>query len=125
MPIIAMHLDPPTSHWYESLNPDGAYFIWNEFKFALFTQFGPSTFEGPMIKLTLLQQITTVMAFKDKFEATKINGIPPELLKSIFIAGLKPTNQRSVITQRPLTLDEAFNLAKLYKEQWLEEIKTN
>ncbi|KAK8916810.1 hypothetical protein KSP39_PZI022605 [Platanthera zijinensis] len=122
---VAMHLDPPASRWYESLNPDSAYYNWTEFKFAMITRFGPSAFEDPMIKITLLRQHSTVMAYKDKFEelATRIHGIPPDLLRSIFIAGLKPPLQRSVISQRPYTLDEAFNLAKLYEEQWLDETK--
>ncbi|GKC58651.1 hypothetical protein Tco_1086249 [Tanacetum coccineum] len=63
--------------------------------------------------LSKLLQMGTVEDYQREFEMLiKLVTIPESLLKSFYISGLKLDLQRLLLRSNPITLDEAFSLAR-------------
>ncbi|KAL6184999.1 hypothetical protein ACLB2K_041134 [Fragaria x ananassa] len=71
--------------------------------------------------LTRLNQTASVEQFKDQFTklARSAPGIPQQVLLSSFIRGLKEGIRAEVRAQKPKTLFEACELAKIFEEKEL------
>jgi Retroviral aspartyl protease/Retrotransposon gag protein len=117
--IASMHLDAPASRWYQGLMAERRLPTWEAFMTALLSRFGPSEYEDPAGQLARVTQTGTVCDYQSSFEelSSRVRGITPAFLQSIFIAGLQPRIRRAVQSQRPVDLHDAFRLARLHEDQ--------
>jgi hypothetical protein len=65
----------------------------------------------------------TIAEYQSEFEVliNRVTGISENLLKSMYISGLKPALQCTLVRSNPTTLGEAFSLARLMEARFEEE----
>nr|GEV36789.1 reverse transcriptase [Tanacetum cinerariifolium] len=76
--------------------------------------------------LSKLLQMGTVVEYESKFVvlANRVTGITKSLLTSFYISGLKLTLQIDLLRARPITLGEAFALARITEARFEDERAT-
>ncbi|OMO71659.1 hypothetical protein COLO4_28149 [Corchorus olitorius] len=89
-------------------------------KFNL-TNFYGSNFVNPQTALFKLRQAGTVAQYQQEFELlfNRVSALTDEHLLNLFISGLRHNIQQEVVILNPLSLTQAFALAKL------QEVKLN
>lgn len=121
--IVCLYLDGRALCWFRWLKTSGLLTTWDDFLKQVKLRFGPSRFEDHMGKLAKLVQKGSVEEFMSAFEraAVKVEGDLPEALQiSLYVSGLKPYIRREVQVRRPTTVEEAFALARLFEDKYLE-----
>jgi len=100
---------------------------WAALTTTLESQFGPSPFDCPMVKLFKLQQTTTVSEYYLKFMtlANRSSGLQDDALLNCFLSGLQVEIRCDVVSQSPLSLLRAVALAKLYEERYITVPKSS
>ncbi|GKB21241.1 ribonuclease H-like domain-containing protein [Tanacetum coccineum] len=73
--------------------------------------------------LSKLLQMGTMAEYENKFVilANRVTWISENLLKSLYISGLKPTLQCAFLRSKPTTLGEAFSLARATEARFTED----
>ncbi|XP_071709300.1 uncharacterized protein [Rutidosis leptorrhynchoides] len=117
--LVSMHLDGLASNWFQWLEVTNQLHSWMDFVIALKVQFGPSSYEDPIELLTRLSQKGTVTEYQMEFQSLccKTRELSDKVLKSCFIAGLKPEIRREVKSKSPFSLSQAIGLAKMYEDK--------
>nr|GMC89167.1 Transposon Ty3-G Gag-Pol polyprotein [Ipomoea batatas] len=101
------------SEWFRWRKSNSLLRSWDDFLEQVKLRFDPLYFEDFTGRLSKLQQITTVAAYRAEYEKilNKVTNVPETVLISMFIAGLKSTICREVQLARPQTLVQTFVLA--------------
>ncbi|CAI8597682.1 unnamed protein product [Vicia faba] len=83
-------------------------------------RFGPTQYEDIEGNLSKLSQTGFLADFQAQFEdlMNKVNGISESLLIRFFITGLKKHLRRELQFHRPVTLMEAFSMARAYEARF-------
>ncbi|XP_015161375.1 uncharacterized protein [Solanum tuberosum] len=99
------------------------YPTWEEYLFALTDRFG-AEFEDPMAELKLVKQTGNVKDYQNEFDKimTRLT-ILPEYAISGFITGLKPEIGYTVKNHKPLSLPQAYQLARNTEAQVHAQLK--
>ncbi|OMO55084.1 reverse transcriptase [Corchorus capsularis] len=94
---------------------------WENFTRAIEIRFGPSQFVNPQTALFKLKQTGMVAQYQQEFEllSNRVSALTDEHLLNLFISGLRYDIQQEVVILNPLSLTQAFALAKL------QEVKLN
>ena len=84
-------------------------------------RFGVTTYYDPMKALTQLKQVSSMVAYKGTFEilSNRITGLSESHKLSCFLSGLKDEIRLPVRMLVPMSLNEAFRLAKIQEEYLL------
>lgn len=121
--IVCLYLDGKALCWFRWLETSGLLTTWDDFLQQVKLRFGSSRFEDHMGNLSKLVQKGSVEEFMSEFEraAVKVEGVLPEALQiSLYVSGLKPYIRREVQVRRQTTVEEAFALARLFEDKYLE-----
>lgn len=104
--------------WFQSLHKQRLLPTWYALCKAIESQFGPSRFDSPRVRLFKLSQTTTATAFYTDFTVlvNRVEGLTEDAIVDCFISGLKPTLRRDVLVHGPTTLIRAAELAKLFDD---------
>ncbi|GKC47099.1 hypothetical protein Tco_1064821, partial [Tanacetum coccineum] len=86
-----------------------------KFEESVKNRFGPSKYENPQGALSKLLQLGTVEKYQREFEKlmNRVTHIPKTLLISFYVSGLKLHIQRELLVSRPVSLGDAFELARI------------
>lgn len=100
--IMSMHLDSPTSGWYQGLFVGHKIGSWVDFIVALQHHFSPSKYDDRVSLLSHITQKGFVLDYQATFEelAIQVGGFSSHNLMNIFIGGLHPRLCHQL--QRPL-----------------------
>nr|GFC39210.1 retrotransposon-related protein [Tanacetum cinerariifolium] len=87
------------------------------FEESVKNRFGPSKYEDPQRALSKFLQLGTVEEYQREFKKlmNRVTDIPETLLISFYVSGLKLYIQRELLVLRPLSLGDAFALARITK----------
>ncbi|KAL9428844.1 hypothetical protein AB3S75_030772 [Citrus x aurantiifolia] len=118
------HMEGRAAAWYQWMKMNSLLTTWEAFLQNIKHRFGASLYEDPQRNLSKLSQTTTVVEFQTAFEdlMNRVTGILEPLLISFFITALKPNIRRELLFAWPLSLMEAFALARAYEAR-AEEAK--
>ncbi|XP_035544590.1 uncharacterized protein LOC118347985 [Juglans regia] len=102
----------------------GTFLSWEEFIKAVQIRFGSTPYDDPMESLTRLKQVSTVNDYKSEFEifSNRIRGFYEKNKLSCFLSGLRDEIRLPVRMLNPLSLNDAFGLAKI-QEQYVVSIR--
>lgn len=119
--VATFNMKGETLDWLVWADKNNKLKSWSYFVDDLIMRFGSSTFEIPVGRLSKLIQTTRVKEYQHQFEAmaNKVDDISPQILKEMFIAGLKMHIQKDVLKARPNSVVEVFALAQLYEQDEL------
>lgn len=94
---------------------------WPNFLHALQFHFGPSQFDDPQGALFKITQTSIVWEYQTQFEstATRVIGLLPHFSLTCFISELKPHIRREVQALQPISLIQAFELAKIQEDKYI------
>lgn len=91
---------------------------WTHFTEAVLKRFCSRELESPEGQLAKLYQTSSILEYKNWFEA--ITGCmmfpPPLFLVHYFILGLRPDIKTTIIVHKPTELNDAIGLAHLYEQ---------
>ena len=78
-------------------------------------------YDDPMVALTRLKQVSSVVAYKGNFEilSNRITGLSKSHKLNFFLSGLKDEIRLPVRMLVPKSLNKAFRLAKIQEEYLL------
>ena len=84
-------------------------------------RFGVIAYDDPMVALTRLKQVSSVVAYKGNFEilSNRITGLSESHKLNFFLSGLKDEIRLPVRMLVPKSLNKAFRLAKIQEEYLL------
>ncbi|XP_057953074.1 uncharacterized protein LOC131147593 [Malania oleifera] len=119
--LASFHMVGKALVWYQDKEDSGLLTSWEAFVKALLARFGPQSYDDPMEALTKLKQTSSVEAYKEQFEflSNRLRRLPEDYRLSCFIGGLKDEIRFYVKTLNPLTIPQAYGIAKLQEEhQW-------
>ncbi|XP_071689199.1 uncharacterized protein [Rutidosis leptorrhynchoides] len=90
-------------------------------------QFGPSSYEDPIEALTRLTQKGIVQDYQLEFQTLccKTRELSDKVLKSCFIACLKPEIRREVKSKMPFSLSQTIGLAKMYEAKLTDKLQNS
>ena len=113
--IIGFNLEGDAAEWYRWMTRNKLITSWDGFVENVRNRFGPSKYEDPQGALSKLLQTGTVAQYQGEFGKlmNRVTDISETLLISFYISGLKPNLQRELLVSRPITLGEAFSLARI------------
>ena len=124
--LILVALEGRALSWYQGWEDQHPYSSWRQFREALLRRFQPEMVKDPYGPLLRLQQSGPVMDYIDAFE--RISGpmkeIDREILRGIFINGLKGPLRAEVKSLGLETLEEIKDRALILEErnrEWKEE----
>lgn len=88
---------------------------WDTFVRALEQRFGPSTYENHQAQLFKLRQTRSVLDYQAHFEKVGncVLNLPADAMLNCFISGLIPEIRNELAIQRPYSISQAIDLAKL------------
>lgn len=117
--IASMHLSGKAADIWYMFKHEFPY-TWQGLADLLLREFGSfnkSDYQAALAKMT---QVGSVDDYKMQFTklSRRASGFSPELLLSCFIGGLKDDIRTDVKAQKPKTLYEACELAKVYEERY-------
>nr|GLL21343.1 uncharacterized protein LOC112097934 [Ipomoea trifida] len=107
---VAFMVHGEALEWFRWMKSNSLLRSWDDFLEQVKLRFDPLYFEDFTGRLSKLQQITTVAAYRAEYEKilNKVTNVPETVLISMFIAGLKSTIRREVQRARPQTLVQTF-----------------
>jgi hypothetical protein len=90
---------------------------WDGILESVRNRFGPSKYKDPHGALSRLLQTRSVAEYQSEFEKlmNRVTGISNTLLISFYISGLKLSLQRELLVAKPMSLRDAFSLARVTK----------
>ncbi|KAI6691591.1 hypothetical protein NL676_028419 [Syzygium grande] len=117
-----MHLDAPAATWYQGLAAENLLPDWDAFTRVIHHRFGPSEYEDATALLAKLSQTGSVLDYQATFKnlSSKVRGLSPAHLRSLFISGLQLRVRMAIQAHRPVDLHDAFALARMYEAQFSE-----
>ncbi|XP_031092287.1 uncharacterized protein LOC115996981 [Ipomoea triloba] len=118
--IASFAMEDDASEWYCWLKTNQLLGTWEDFMDKIKLRFGPSQLVDYQGQLSKLTQTSTVADYRASFERllNKVSGISEAVLISMFIAGLKHELQQDLLLAKPMSLEEAFSLAKTYESKY-------
>ena len=124
--MASFDMDNNALIWFQDCEATGVFVTWENFVKALLLRFGSSTYEDPMEALTRLCQTSSVVNYKEQFEAisNRIRDLSEAHKLSCFLSGLKDEVRLPVKMLNPNNLNEAFGLAKIQEEYLLSSKKS-
>ena len=123
--LASFHLEGDSQIWFDMLRETRDHISWEDLKYALNIQFGPSEYEDFYGDLTRLQQEGDVKDYTNKFNRlmTRAGGMSERQKISSYTCGLKPTLRYEVKTQKLVSLIDAQGLARHFELKSLAEKK--
>lgn len=122
--LESMHLDKRVEYWYMD-NIEGREFMgWTVFSNIVMERFSEPERENLIGDFNNLVQEGSVEEYRENFEELKTfmshnyRSLNEEYYLKRFLNGLKPEIQDSVMVQRPMTLSQAFTIAKLQESMF-------
>ena len=124
--LVLVALEGRALSWYQGWEDQHPYPSWRQFREALLRRFQPEMVKDPYGPLLRLKQNGAVMEYVDAFErvAGPMKEIDKEILKGIFINGLKGPLRAEVKSMGLETLEEIKDRALILEErnrEWKEE----
>ncbi|XP_035545954.1 uncharacterized protein LOC118348438 [Juglans regia] len=122
--IASFHMDDEALVWFQDASEAGTFLSWEDFIKAVQIRFGSTPYDDPMESLTRLKQVSTVNDYKYEFEilSNRIRGLSEKNKLSCFLSGLRDEIRLPVRMLNPLSLNDAFGLAKI-QEQYVVSIR--
>ncbi|KAF5477456.1 hypothetical protein F2P56_004096 [Juglans regia] len=122
--IASFHMDDEALIWFQDASEAGTFLSWEDFIKAVQIRFGSTPYDDPMESLTRLKQVSTVNDYKSEFEilSNRIRGLSEKNKLSCFLSGLRDEIRLPVRMLNPLSLNDAFGLAKI-QEQYVVSIR--
>ncbi|GJU72540.1 ty3-gypsy retrotransposon protein [Tanacetum coccineum] len=119
--VMGFNLEGDAAKWFRWMSRNKLITDWEGFLESVYNRFGPCKYEDPQGALSKLLQLGTVAQYQSDFEKlmNRVMKIPEKLFISICISGLKPSLQRELLVSKPMTLGEAFSLARVMEAQEL------
>lgn len=117
--LASMHFDGKAEYWYMDYIEGKEFMGWASFSGLLMERFLEGECQNLIGEFNKLQQVGTVEEYRAQFEELKsfmlhtYRFLNDEYFLKSFISGLKPELGDLVMVQRPITLSQAFNIAKL------------
>lgn len=112
--LVGLLIDHPASDWFRYYQQSNGGATWQAFLRDVRQRFDPHFYEDYVGLLAKLQQKSTVLDYQTEFEAllNKVTRLSEPTLISLFKAGLKQPIQREVNLRNPVSLAQAFALAR-------------
>ncbi|KAF5468733.1 hypothetical protein F2P56_012865 [Juglans regia] len=122
--IASFHMDDEALIWFQDASEAGTFLSWEDFIKAVQIRFGSMPYDDPMESLTRLKQVNTVNDYKSEFEilSNRIRGLSEKNKLSYFLSGLRDEIRLPIRMLNPLSLNDAFGLAKI-QEQYVVSIR--
>lgn len=119
--MAIMNMEGEVLKWMLWKDSVGELNSWSEFMEDMLKRFGQGSYAAPVGKLSKLIQTNSVKEYQTKFEevGTKIHGMLKVVMKEVYIYGLKYEVQTEVLRARPSTVNDAFDLARIWEEMAL------
>ena len=117
---VVVALEDRALNWYQSFDITCSPFSsWRQFRDALLRRFQPGTMKDPLGPLLSLKQEGSVLSYIDEFEkvARPLLRLDPEVLKSVFINGLKGPLRAELKSLELDSLGEPKDRALLLEER--------
>lgn len=124
MRTIYFHLFGPALDWHGSFMEDnrGMHIAWDQYMYGMGLRFDRQQLGDPMLKLKELLQTGSVEQYRIEFEKLRGQTRCDECQAlSMFLGGLKHNLKKLVAMGKPITVLDAYNLAKLFEEVLLED----
>lgn len=125
MGIIELYLEGKVDVWFQGLKLMKRDLDWDEFSEKLLQRFSERGIRDEIEEFNKLQQTGTVLEYQERFEElkslllTKDPRLPETYFISSFISGLREELKPAVRMMKPVTLQDAFDVAQL-QEQTLD-----
>ncbi|KAH7560795.1 hypothetical protein JRO89_XS10G0104300 [Xanthoceras sorbifolium] len=116
--LATVHLEGDAVPWYQWLEHSMGQMTWEQFKRALQTRFGSLEEANVGGTLTKLRQTGTIKEYRLQFErlANRIRDLLESFLISCFLSGLRDDIKVGVQLLKPVSLLQAFELARFQEE---------
>jgi hypothetical protein len=123
--LAAFHMEGKALIWFQELRSTNNLNSWIEFTKAIRVRFGKGSYDDLMENLSKLHQSGMLEEYKSQFEvlANRVHDLPEHHKLRCFLGGLKPEIRFLVRMFNPKTLVEAYSLAKIQKENILNNNK--
>ncbi|KAL6506420.1 hypothetical protein OROGR_024601 [Orobanche gracilis] len=105
--------------WYKWMQWNNLFSSWQMFLRDLSVRFGPSSYMNHQAALFKLRQVGMVTSYQDQFERLNncVTGLSETAILNCFISGLKVEIQRELAIQKPTSINDAIDLAKLVEDK--------
>ena len=119
MELVLIALEGRALNWYQTWEDQMLYPSWRMFREAVIRRFQPGVVKDPYGPLLKLKQVGSVIDYVDQFERISgpLRNIDREILKSVFINGLRGKLQAQLKSMGLETLAEVKDKALMLEER--------
>lgn len=123
--MVSYHMDGEALVWYQDAVESRLFNNWDAFIRALQVRFGPTAYKDPMEALTRLKSTSTLVIYKAHFKSlNRLRGLSEHHKLSCFLSRLNDEIHLAIHMLNPVSLNEAFSLAKIQEEYLLNTRRT-
>ena len=119
MDLVLVALEGRALNWYQTWEDQVLFPTWNQFREAVLRRFQPGVVKDPFGPLLRVRQVGSVMDYIEQFEhiSGPMRNVDREIMKGIFVNGLKPELRAEVKSLELGSLAEIKDRALMLEER--------